>query len=156
MIPASEPPKRTGSLISVDVLDVKKFLNHREALLKLEGQYTYEDLKTPEPVKCAWEIRQEVVGLSVKAHLTGLVEQECARCLEPFEVSVDAKIDERYVLNRYIDTSERERELQAEDFYESVDEEGTLDLKDLAHQFLIIETAQQPTCGRAECSFTGG
>lgn len=150
MSPRSESSPESA-MPSTDTLGVKAFLNSRTPVLKLHGSYTFDDLKTVEPVSCDWEVRQEVAGLSVRGHLSGVVTLECARCLEPFDIPVEVDLDERYVLDRYVETTERERELQAEDFYEVVEEEGELDLKDLAHQFLVMETAELTTCGRPDC-----
>lgn len=150
MQPRPEPsPENTAP--SAETLAVKTFLNSRTPVLRLQGRYTFDDVTTAESISCTWEIRQEAVGLSVRGHVRGVVTLECARCLEPFDVPVDVALDERYVLNRYVEATEREKELQAEDFFEVVDEEGELDLKDLAHQFLILETTGQTTCGRPEC-----
>lgn len=150
MQPLPEPSSREGGS-SVELLAIKTFINSRTSVLRLQGQYTFEDLKTVEPVACSWEIRQEAAGLSVRGQIKATVTLECARCLEPFDVPVIVELDELYVLNRYVDTTERERELQADDFYEVVDEEGELDLKDLAHQFLVMELSEQSSCGRPEC-----
>lgn len=146
-----EPSSNEDVSPSTELLAIKTFVNSRTPVLHLQGRYLFDDLKTSQPVVCDWKIRQEAAGLSVFGHISGVIQLECARCLEPFDVSVDLELDERYVLDRYVDTTERERELQADDFYEVVDEEGELDLKDLAHQFLIMELAEQSTCGRPEC-----
>ena len=146
-------PEHSSTSEFADVVKVKTVLNSRKAALKLQGQYTYDDLKTIGPLHCAWEIRQAATGLAVHGHLMGALALECSRCLAPFQVPVDVQLDEQYVLARYVDESDREKELQAEDFFEVIDEEGELDLKDLAHQFLVLESTEQTTCGQPECSF---
>ncbi|HEY9746845.1 MAG TPA: YceD family protein [Oculatellaceae cyanobacterium] len=152
MQPHPEPLPHETFVDAAGILRIKPFLNSRTSVLRLEDQYVYEDLKTDGPVICEWEIRQETAGLRVHGHVSGTVMLECARCLEEFPVPVAVALDERYVLERYVDTTERERELQAEDFFETIREDGELDLQDLAHQFLILETAEHSVCGRAECS----
>jgi len=143
--------------------DIAKQINERvkvsdvvrnpKAFSNLQGSYTFEDLKTEGPLACEWSIQPETTGLNIRGHLKGTMELECVRCLEPFPVPVNVELDEHYVFDRYVDTSEKEKELQSEDFYEVVNEEGHLDLKDLAHQFLILEAENQPACGRSECRF---
>lgn len=143
--------------------DISKQLNERvkvndvvrnpKAFANIPGSYTFEDLKTLGPLACDWSIQPEATGLHIRGKLKGTMELECVRCLEPYSVPVDVELNEQYVFERYVDTSEKEKELQSEDFYEVVNEEGHLDLKDLAHQFLILEAENQPACGRAECRF---
>ena len=85
--------------------------------------------------------------------MQGCLVLECARCLEPYPVPVDLRIDERFVYEDSLASREKERELQSDDFYETLDEAGELDLKDLAHQFLILESLNHPNCQRPECRF---
>ncbi len=135
---------------SSDVLKVSDVAQGRLAL-RFKGQYTFDDLQTADDVECDWQVQPETAGLSVRGDLRGTLQLECARCLAVFPVPVAMTINERYVFNHYVDPYGREKELQVEDFFEVVDEEGELDLKDLAHQFLILESANQSTCGRPEC-----
>lgn len=134
----------------VKVADV---VRNPKAFSKIQGHYTYDDLKTQGPIDCDWSVQPEATGLSIYGKIQGTMELECVRCLEPYPVPVDMEIDERYVFDKYVDSYEKEKELQSEDFYEVVNEEGYLDLKDLAHQFLILEAENQPACGREECRF---
>lgn len=136
---------------SVERLKVVAVTRGKNPTTRLSGSYEFEDLKTEGPVTCHWRFQPELVGLSVYGDVQGVVTQECARCLEPYQVLLKLDIQERYVFADSLEQAEKERELQADDFYEVLDEEGELDLKDLAHQFLILELANYPNCERPNC-----
>ena len=135
----------------MDVLHARTSPNQEG--LRFEGHYRFDDLQTEGDAICAWRIRPEGVGLSIKGHLTARVEMECVRCLARYTVPMDLEIDEKYVFDDYIDHSERERELTSEDFFEVIDQQGELDLKDLVHQLLILESASHETCGGEHCHY---
>lgn len=147
---SSEPSRQVQSADRLKVSDVVR--NHKTAT-RFRGNYTFEDLKTAGDMSCDWSIQSETAGISIHGKLNGIMELECGRCLEPYQVPVNMEIDERYVFGSFVELHEKEKELQSDDFFEVVDEEGELDLKDLVHQFLILESESQPACGRPECRF---
>lgn len=134
---------------SADTIKVSDLIQRGST--RIEGDYGYDDFPTEGPVHVAWEIAPATAGLTVHGKLDGIMRLTCDRCLGEFPVPADLTIDERYVFESYVDPFEREKELQAQDFFEVVSEQGVLDLKDLAYQFLILESANHPTCGRADC-----
>lgn len=139
----------------MNTLKVSDVMKGREAVLRFSGDYRFEDLQSEGDVHCDWEVSREVAGMDVRGALHGDLVLECVRCLQPFPMRIDLDIDERYVLSHYTDPYEREKQLSADDFFETIEEEGVLDLKDLVHQLLILEASQQETCGRAECCYQG-
>lgn len=147
---SSESSQPHATVTPLKIVDVTR---GRNPIRHLQGHYTFDDLKTSEPIACDWHFSAETTGLKLKGTLSGTLLQECARCLEPFETPVDLTIEEQYVFESFVALDEREKELQSEDFFEVVDEEGVLDLHDLAHQFLVMEADNHPTCGRETCHF---
>lgn len=145
----TSPSPSTGERVKIS-----EIMHNRNAVTRFPGAYHYEDIKTEGPVACHWSLSPEVAGFSVHGDLSATVVLECMRCLEPYQVPVNLEIDERYVLDSYVDRSEKEKELQSEDFYEVVKEDSELDLKDLAHQWLVMESENHPLCGREECRFS--
>jgi len=141
-------PELTGNFLNISDL-----MHNRNAATRFPGVYLFDDLKTQGPVQCNWDFSPEIAGFSLHGNLDAVLDQECVRCLEPYQVPVQLDIEERYVFDSYVDRSEKEKELQSEDFYEVVKEDGELDLKDLAHQWLVLESENHPLCGRAECRF---
>ncbi len=145
-----------GALAEVlqnEIVKIGDLRRNRNAPTHYEGIYRYEDLKTIGPVVCDWSLALEAAGFVVHGNLQANVELECVRCLAPVVIPVALQIDERFVFDSFVDRSEKEKELLSDDFYEVVDEEGELDLKDLAHQWLLLESENHPLCGRAECQF---
>ena len=147
---SSEPVLEVLQNETVKIGDLRR---NRNAPTHYEGIYRYEDLKTDGPVVCDWSLALETAGFVVHGSLQATVELECVRCLSPVVSPVVLQIDERFVFDSFVDRSEKEKELLSDDFYEVVDEEGELDLKDLAHQWLLLESDSHPLCGRAECQF---
>ncbi|WP_373532264.1 DUF177 domain-containing protein [Vampirovibrio sp.] len=138
---------------SVERLKVVAATRGTNPITRVEGNYEFENLKTEGPVSCHWRFQSELVGLTVRGQVNGVMKLECARCLEPYEVPVNLEVHERYVFESSLTRQDKERELQSDDFYEVVDEEGELDLKDLAFQFLTLESLSHPYCERPECGF---
>lgn len=137
---------------SRDLLKVSD-LKNRGVPLHFQGHYTFDDIATEGPMICDWKIGPETAGFSIHGDIKGVMSLECARCLAPYPVPVALEIDEQYVYDSYVDPYEREKELSPEDFFEVVSEAGELDLKDLVHQFLILESANHSACGQVECGF---
>jgi uncharacterized metal-binding protein YceD (DUF177 family) len=136
-----------------EFLNISELMHNRNALTRFPGVYSYDDIKTDGAVRCDWKFDVEAAGFTAHGVLNATLDQECARCLEAYQVPVSLEIDERFVLDSFVDRSEKEKELSAEDFYEVVKADSELDLKDLAHQWLVLESENHPLCGRAECRF---
>ena len=134
-------------------LNIPDLMHNRNAVTRFSADYRYDDLKTEGLAHCNWSFSPEVAGFSIFGDITATLTLECVRCLEPYNVPVQVEIDERYAFERFVERSEKEKELQSEDFYEVISEEGKLDLKDLAHQWLVLESENHSLCGRAECHF---
>lgn len=150
MEPSPDAPANVQSFERVKVLDVSR---QKHPVTDLQGQYHFADIKTDGSVQCHWRFHKEHVGLTVSGEIKGSLILECARCLEPYQVPFDLQVDERFVFEESLTSKDKERELQSDDFYEVLDEEGELDLKDLAQQFLILESLNHPNCERPECRF---
>src|SRR5690606_11758888 len=142
-------PYHTFSRIRMGLMDTVKALDvvqGRQQGVELHGEYRYEDVPTEGTVACDWQLSSGGVRLNVKGRLHARLVLECARCLGSYTVPVDVNIRERYVFDSYVEHGSREREITADDYYETVDEYGELDLKDLAHQFLVMEAEAHQTC----------
>lgn len=75
-------------------------------------------------------------GVMLRAELTGVIEQQCGRCLEPFATEVVIPVEELYVKNEP----------------ESLPiAEGKIDLAPAALQALLLEVPVKPLCG-SQCA----
>lgn len=75
-------------------------------------------------------------GLLVEAEFSGVVPQECVRCLEPFNLNVQTQFDELFAF-RYRRNPESE-------LY--VPEDGHIDLGPLVRDYLILDQPIMPFC----------
>ncbi len=140
-------------MVSTESVKISDLLKSRQSDFALEGHYSYEDMITPGEVNCQWHVHVAAAGVDVKGTIQADVTEECGRCLSPFTVPVHASVDEKFVFRKFIQPYEREQEWKSGDYTEVIDEDSELDLKDLAHQYLIMEVASEPFCERQECTY---
>lgn len=74
---------------------------------------------------------------------------ECGRCLEPFQIPVDASFDLQYVPQAE-NAGEDEREIGEEDLATAYYREGTLDLRELLREQFQLALPMKPLC-RDDC-----
>ena len=75
------------------------------------------------------------------------LELECSRCLEPFEVPVDAAFELRYVPHAE-DAGEDEREIDEDDLTTAFYREGMVDLIELMREQFVLALPMKPLCER--------
>ena len=93
----------------------------------------------------------------VVGRATTKLELECGRCLEPFEMPVDASFDLRYVPDTQ-NAGEGEREIEEDDLTTAFHHEGTLDVIDLLREQFELAMPMKPLCRdacRGLCSECG-
>ncbi|HSC27051.1 MAG TPA: DUF177 domain-containing protein [Vicinamibacterales bacterium] len=72
----------------------------------------------------------------------------CSRCLEPFEIAVDAPFELRY-LPQTQNAGEGEREIADEDLATAYYREGMLDLSDLLKEQFQLALPMKPLCSES-------
>lgn len=75
---------------------------------------------------------------------------ECSRCIEPFEVPLDATFDLRYVPETD-DAAGAEREVGDDELETTFHREGKLDLIELLREQLVLALPMKPLC-QAACA----
>jgi len=128
-------------------------LSQSGAELRHKCTYEIEEVPTKEPVSCSWLIYPDSTGISLNCNVKAVLKVDCKRCLEPFEVPIALELSESLMFSRYNETFGKEKELLNDDFFETVDENGTLDLRDFVRQFLVMEAENHEYCDREGCSF---
>ena len=88
-------------------------------------------------------------SFGVAGQVTTRLELECSRCVEPFDVPVDASFDLRYVPHT-ANTGEGEREIGEDDLTTAFYREGMLDLIDLMREQFVLALPMKPMC-REDC-----
>lgn len=96
----------------------------------------WDGFRVPGPVECEFTAQPTQEGAEMTLHLRAQVEAECARCLAPVQESYD--FTREYLV--------RMRDIDDVDFELPLDEEGQLDLRELAYQELIFEVPRVLLC----------
>ncbi len=93
-------------------------------------------------------------GMRLSGTVKTLLKLSCHRCLKPYFQALAVDIDERFVnLVEYADyagAETKERELQKDDFFEYLPEDGLLDISDVVYQAVTLATPTFCFCGE-EC-----
>ena len=87
-------------------------------------------------------------AFGVAGTVTGPLQVECSRCLEPFNVPVDAQFDLRYVAEA-ANVGEGEREIGDDDLTIAFYREGMLDLIELMREQFVLAMPMKPLCSEA-------
>jgi uncharacterized protein len=108
-----------------------------------------EDYRVSAPVRLWMDV--EKAGADVY-HVTGRVasrlELACGRCLEPYEVAVDAPFELRYVPETG-GSGDAERELAEDDLTTAYYREGALDVSELLREQFQLALPMKPLCSEA-------
>jgi uncharacterized protein len=88
-------------------------------------------------------------AFGVAGRVRAQLEVVCSRCLEPFEVPVDAAFDLRYVPQSE-NLGEGEREIGDDDLTTAFYRDGMLDLIDLMREQFVLTLPMKPLC-REDC-----
>ncbi len=134
-------------------IPVSEILRYRDTALDLSEAYQYDDIDSVEGIRSDLHIQLNASGFRVYGNIRGSVTVPCDRCLEPVCEPIAIRLDEQYVFSWIMPAQARDQEVQIEDFYEEIDEDGELDVRDLVHQMVLVETAVQHVCGRESCQF---
>jgi uncharacterized protein len=99
------------------------------------------------------ELVMDVAKLGTDAfEVTGWVksrlELACSRCLEPFEIPVDASFELRYVPQSE-NAGEDEREIEEDDLTTAFYKDGVLDIGDLVREQVQLVLPMKPLCSDA-------
>jgi uncharacterized protein len=87
-------------------------------------------------------------ALTVSGRIETRLELACSRCLESFDVPVDATFELRYV-PASDNTGEDEQEVAEDDLATAYYREGMLDLVELMREQFVLALPMKPLCGEA-------
>src|SRR5215510_1803816 len=102
-----------------------------------------------EPVHLSFDIFKDKDLFHLVGRVRTTLELTCSRCLEPFQMPVDAPFDLRYQ-PRSQNTGEGEREVEADDMTTAFYENETIDLGQLMHEQFYLTLPMKPLCA-ADC-----
>jgi len=115
------------------------------------------DYRVAAPVELVLDVHPLGGGaFGVAGRMKARLQVVCSRCLDPFEVPVDASFDLRYVPHAD-DAGEVEREIGEDDLTTAHYRDGMLDLIDLMREQFMLALPMKPLCSEdcrglcAEC-----
>ncbi|MBC7996945.1 MAG: DUF177 domain-containing protein [Leptolyngbya sp.] len=118
---------------------------------------TLEGLDAVKPVVGELSVSLATAGMRLRGQVKTLLKLACHRCLKPYFQALTVDIDERFVnLVEFADSQApetRDRELQKDDFFEALPEDGFLDISDVVYQAVTLATPVYCSCGE-ECPGT--
>ena len=135
------------------LLDLNKLrgpLEHVERTFKPADFDPQDDqYRVAAPVELSMDVQKlGDEAFSVSGRVTTRLAVECSRCVEPFEVPVDAAFDLRYV-PQAVNTGEGEREIGEDDLATAYYRDGLLDVTDLLREQFVLALPMKPLCREA-------
>ena len=115
------------------------------AALQLEG----EDFRVRVPVQFSAEVRKDAQKVRLVGRVKTTLETDCGRCLEPFEIPVDAPFDLLY-LAEPAGTQAGEGKIQDVDVGVSFYKDDTIDLGEVMREQFFLALPMKPLC-RPDC-----
>ena len=135
------------------LLDLNKLHGQREHFDRTFAPSAFDpqdsDYRVAAPVHLVLDVQrlgQDAYGLSGRA--TTRLEVDCSRCIEPFEVPVDAVFDLRYAPQSE-NAGDGEMEVADDDLTTAYYREGTVDLIDLLREQFVLALPMKPLCSDA-------
>jgi uncharacterized protein len=136
------------------LLDLSKLRGPREHFERTFQPSAFEpqddDYRVAVPVEVSFDVQKaggdayRVTGGA--ATRLGL---ECGRCLEPFELPIDARFELRYVPQAAGAADEPEREITEDDLTTAFYREGLLDVIDLLREQFQLALPMKPLCAQS-------
>ncbi len=134
------------------LLDLSKLHGAREHFERTFPPSAFEpdeDYRVASPVQVSFDV--EKAGgdaFRVTGRATTRLELECGRCLEPFDLPVDAQFELRYVPQPDGD-AEAEREISEDDLTTSFYRDGLLDVMELLREQFQLALPMKPLCAES-------
>jgi uncharacterized protein len=97
------------------------------------------------PVLLEFDIHKDKDKFRLVGRVATRLELACSRCLEPFELPVDAPFDIRY-LPATAASSEAEREIEEDDLETSYYRDDQIDLNELMREQFYLALPMKPLC----------
>jgi uncharacterized protein len=132
------------------LLDLNRLHGQREHVERTVAPSAFDpqdaEYRVAAPVELSMDVQRlgdEAFGVS--GTVTTRLEVECSRCLERFEVPVDAGFDLRYVPHAQ-NTGEGEQEVAEDDLATAYYREGMLDVLELLREQFVLALPMKPLC----------
>ena len=117
-----------------------------------------ETFRVASPVTLAFDLHKEKDTFHLAGRVTATLELPCSRCLESYQIPVDAPFDLRYQPRQADESGGGERELAPDDIDTAYYENDEIDLGQLMLEQFYLALPMKPLCGddcRGLCSNCG-
>ena len=135
------------------LLDLSRLRSGVERLTRTHDPSAFkldrEDFRLAAPVELTGEARKDAQKVRLTGRVTTTLECDCSRCLEPFPVPVDAKIDV-ILLPASENKGEAEQEVAEDDLGVSYYRDDVVDLGELMREQFYLALPMKPLC-REDC-----
>ena len=132
------------------LLDLNKLHGSREHFERTFQPSAFDpqddEFRVAAPVDVSFDVQKlGDEAFAVAGTLNTRLEVECSRCVEPFQVPVEASFDLRYVPQTE-NAGEGEREVGEDDLATAYYREGMIDLVDLLREQFVLALPMKPLC----------
>ncbi|HET7220104.1 MAG TPA: DUF177 domain-containing protein [Vicinamibacterales bacterium] len=135
------------------LLDLNKLHGRREHVERTLPPSAFEpsdpDYRVVAPVHVSMDVAKAGAdAFTVTGRAATRLELSCSRCVEPFEIPIDAEFDLQYVPHAE-NTGEGEREITEDDLVTAYYRDGMLDIVDLLREQFQLTLPMKPLCSDA-------
>jgi uncharacterized protein len=135
------------------LLDLNRFRggsDHLDRTIPADGlPLTDDEFRVAAPIHLQVDVRKDQEKVRLVGRLRTTIGVDCSRCLEAYEIPVDAPIDVLF-LPASENTGEHEREVQEEDLGVSYYRDDVIDLAEIIREQLYLALPMKPLC-REDC-----
>jgi uncharacterized metal-binding protein YceD (DUF177 family) len=122
--------------------------------LDIDFKESFDNVEAIKPVVGNLTITASSTGVRVAGSVQTLLKLNCHRCLNPYFLSLNVPIEEKFIIESYQGFSSRNsqkepRELSAGDFVETLPADGALDISDVVYQAITLATPTICRCGES-------
>ena len=108
-----------------------------------------DDFRIVAPVDFAADVRKDQEKVRLVGRLRTVLEVDCSRCLEPYQIPVDAPIDLMF-LPGSSNTGLAEKKIEDEDIGVSYYHDDVIDLIEVMREQILLALPMKPLC-REDC-----
>ena len=135
------------------LLDLNKLHGQREHVERALPASAFEpadpDYTVAAPVELSLDVAKAGAdAFTVTGRAATRLELSCSRCIEPFEIPIDASFELRYVPQSE-NTGEGEREIAEDDLVTAYYRDGMLDIIELLREQFQLALPMKPLCSDA-------
>lgn len=118
------------------------------AAFTASGANADEDYTIVSPVHLVMDVHKQGDVFRVSGRIDGTLRRNCGRCLEPFDVAVDAPFDLQY-MSADLNQGGGEREVADDDLSTAYFHDNAIDLEDLMREQFLLALPMKPLCSDA-------